>query len=133
MGRYHDPRHRPGGGRRPGTRHYYYSSKEELLDAVTNPPEAWLESIRATNAHPVRERGQAIARNVIWTWSHPDIREVLESILLTAAHEPRTREKLRAFLAASLLPAVAERTEGEERLLRASLIGSHVLGLVMLR
>ena len=52
---------------------------------------------------------------------------------MTAAHEPRTREKLRAFLAMSLLPAVAERIEGEERMVRASLIGSQVLGLIMLR
>jgi AcrR family transcriptional regulator len=117
----------------PALVHYYFSSKEELLDAVTNPPEAWLESIGATNSVPLRERGQAIVRNVIWTWSEPEIRDVLESILLTAAHEPRTREKLRTFLEASLLPAVAERTGGEERLLRASLIGSQVLGLVMLR
>jgi AcrR family transcriptional regulator len=117
----------------PALVHYYFASKEELLDAVTNPPEAWLESIRATNAQPPRARGEAIVRNVIWAWSQPEIREVLESILLTAAHEPRTREKLRAFLSASLLPAVAERIEGEERLLRASLIGSQVVGVIMLR
>jgi AcrR family transcriptional regulator len=117
----------------PALVHYYFSSKEDLLDAVTNPPDAWLESIRVTSSRPLRERGEAIVRNVIWTWAQPDIRDVLESILLTAAHEPRTREKLRAFLEASLLPAVAERIEGEERLVRASLIGSQALGLVMLR
>jgi AcrR family transcriptional regulator len=117
----------------PALVHYYFSSKEELLDAVTSPPEAWLESIRVTSSRPLRERGEAIVHNIIWTWSEPDVRDVLESILLTAAHEPRTREKLRAFLEASLLPSVAERIEGEERLLRASLIASQVLGLVMLR
>jgi hypothetical protein len=37
------------------------------------------------------------------------------------------------FLTASLLPAVAERVVGEERMLRAALIGSQVLGLIMLR
>jgi AcrR family transcriptional regulator len=117
----------------PALVHYYFSSKEELLDAVTTPPEEWLESIRAIGSTPLRERGEAIVRNVIWTWTQPEIREVLESTILTASHEPRTREKLRMFLTASLLPAVAERIEGEERMLRASLIGSQVLGLVMLR
>ena len=117
----------------PALVHYYFSSKEELLDAVTTPPEEWLESIRATSAAPLRERGEAIVRNVIWTWQQPEIREVLESTILTAAHESRTREKLRGFVTMSLLPAVAERIEGEERMLRASLIGSQVLGLVMLR
>lgn len=117
----------------PALVHYYFASKEELLDSVTTPPAEWIESIRETVAVPLRERGEAVVRNVIWTWEQPQIREVLESILLTAAHEPRTREKLRAFLTASLLPAVAERIEGEERMLRASLIGSQVLGLVWLR
>jgi AcrR family transcriptional regulator len=113
--------------------HYYFSSKEELLDAVTNPPPAWLESIQVTNSVPLRERGESIVRNVVWSWSQPEIADVLGSILETAAHEPRTREKLRAFLTAGLLPAIADRIDGEERLLRASLIGSQVLGLVMLR
>ncbi len=117
----------------PALVHYYFSSKEELLDAVTTPPEEWLEAIRATSASPLRTRGEAIVRTVIWTWTQPEIREVLESIILTASHESRTREKLRAFLTSSLLPAVAERIEGEERLLRAALIGSQVLGVVMLR
>ena len=117
----------------PALVHYYFSSKEELLDAVTTPPPEWLESIRDTVASPLRDRGDAIVRNVIWTWAQPEIREVLESILLTASHETRTREKLRTFVTASLLPAVAERIEGDERMLRASLIGSQVLGLVMLR
>ena len=72
-------------------------------------------------------------RNVIWGWTQPTISETLGSILMTAAHEPRTREKLRAFVTASLLPAIADRIEGEERLLRASLIATQVVGLVMMR
>jgi AcrR family transcriptional regulator len=117
----------------PALVHYYFASKEALLDAVTNPPQAWIASITETAAVPLRERGEAIARNVIWTWSEPDVREALTAILLTAAHEPRTREKLKAFIAGSLLPAVAERIEGDERLVRASLIATQVLGLVMVR
>jgi AcrR family transcriptional regulator len=117
----------------PALIHYYFSSKEELLDAVTTPPAEWLASIEKTSSAPLAERGEAMVRNVAWAWSKPDIREVLESILVTAAHESRTRERLRAFIAASLLPAVADRVEGEERQLRATLIGSQVLGLVMLR
>ena len=53
---------------------------------------------------------------------------MLSSILMTAAHEPRTREKLRGFVTASLLPAIADRIEGEERLLSASLIATQVVG-----
>ena len=117
----------------PALVHYYFSSKEELLDASTMPPAEWLESIAQTNRVPVRQRGEAIVRNTIWAWAQPTIRETLGSILMTAAHEPRTREKLRAFIMANLLPAIADRIEDEERILRASLIASQVVGLVMMR
>jgi hypothetical protein len=82
---------------------------------------------------PLRERGEAIVRNVVWSWSQPDIREVVSSILQTAAHEPRTREKLRAYITANLLPAVGGRLDERDRELRASLVASQVLGLLMLR
>ena len=117
----------------PALVHYYFSSKEALLDAVTTPPAEWLASIQATNSVPLRERGEAIVRNVVWSWSQPDIREVISSILQTAAHEPRTREKLRAYITANLLPAVGGRLDERDRELRASLVASQVLGLLMLR
>ena len=117
----------------PALVHYYFSSKEALLDAVTTPPAEWLASIQATNSVPLRERGEAIVRNVVWSWSQPDIREVVSSILQTAAHEPRTREKLRAYITANLLPAVGGRLDERDRELRASLVASQVLGLLMLR
>jgi AcrR family transcriptional regulator len=117
----------------PALVHYYFSSKEELLDASTNPPERWVASIHQTNLGPLDARGEAIVRNLVWSWSQPDISEVLSSILMTAAHEPRTREKLRATLTLGLLPAVADTLDADERMLRASLVASQVLGVIMLR
>jgi AcrR family transcriptional regulator len=117
----------------PALVHYYFASKEALLDAATTPPPEWIASIQATNATPARGRGEAIVRNMLWTWSQPQIRDVLISILLTAAHEPRTREKLRATVAATLLPAIAQQVDDEERLVRASLISSQLIGAAMLR
>ena len=118
----------------PALVHYYFSSKEELLDAVDDAARG-VARVDPRDQRALRcGRG---ARRSCETSSgpgaQPDIREVLESTILTAAHEPRTREKLRTFLTASLLPSVAERIEGEERLVRASLIGSQVVGVVMLR
>lgn len=117
----------------PALVHYYFSSKEALLDAVTNPPPEFLAAIQATNARPLRERGAAIVGTVIWGWTEPDVRDVLMSIILTAAHDPRTREKLRAVVTGSILPSVADRLDDEERSLRAALVGSQVIGLIMIR
>jgi AcrR family transcriptional regulator len=117
----------------PALVHYYYGSKEELLDASTMPPPEWLQAIADTHEGPLRSRGERILRNTMWSWTQPGVREVLSSILLIAAHEPRTREKLRGFITTSLLPAVAERLPEEERTERAALVASQVFGLVMMR
>jgi AcrR family transcriptional regulator len=117
----------------PALVHYYFGSKAALLDASTMPPAEWVASIVRANAQPLAARGEAIVRNLVWTWAQPQIRQVLGSILLTAAHEPRIREKLRTFMTAGLLPAVADRLDDEQRLVRASLISSHLFGLTMMR
>jgi AcrR family transcriptional regulator len=117
----------------PALVHYYFASKEALLDASTMPPAEWVASIGRANAQPLGARGQAIVRNLVWTWAQPQIMQVLGSILLTAAHEPRIREKLSTFMTTGLLPAVADRLDDERRLVRASLISSHLFGLTMMR
>ena len=117
----------------PALVHYYFASKAALLDASTTPPKEWVASIGRTNAQPLAARGEAIVRNLVWTWGEPQIMQVLGSILLTAAHEPRTREKLTSFMTAGLLPAVAAQLDDEQRLVRAALISSHLLGLTMMR
>jgi AcrR family transcriptional regulator len=117
----------------PALVHHDFDSKEELLDASTMPPVEWIATLQEIPSVPVRERGEAILRRVIWAWTRPEIREVLRSILLTAAHEQRTRQKLRAFFAATLLPAVAGRFDEPERNLRASLVAAQVSGLIMIR
>jgi AcrR family transcriptional regulator len=117
----------------PALVHYYFDSKEQLLDASTMPPAEWVAKLQEIPSVPVRERGEAIVRRVIWAWTRPEIREVLRSILLTAAHEERIRQKLRAFFAATLLPAVSGRFDEPERNLRASLVASQVSGAIMIR
>lgn len=117
----------------PALVHYYFDSKEQLLDASTMPPAGWVATLQEIPSVPLRERGEAIVRRVIWAWTRPEIREVLRSILLTAAHEERTRQKLRAFFAATLLPAVGGRFDEPERNLRASLVAAQVSGVIMIR
>jgi AcrR family transcriptional regulator len=113
--------------------HYYFDSKEQLLDASTMPPAEWVAKLQEIPSVPLRERGEAILQRVMWAWTRPEIRDVLRSILLTAAHEERTRQKLRLFFSATLLPAVAGRFDEPERNLRASLVAAQVTGLIMIR
>lgn len=118
----------------PALVHYYFGSKEELLDASTTLPPEWIESVRSAVATPVRRRGEAIVRNVLRVWKDPELSEVWRSLVLTAAHEPRTREKLVALVSTSLVPAVEGDLRGDdERRLRASLVAAQMMGVIMMR
>jgi AcrR family transcriptional regulator len=117
----------------PALVHYYFKSKEELLAAATTPPEAFFESVRAAMAVPVERRGEAILQNAIEQWSDERTGTTLRSIFLTAAHEPRTLERLRAVLTTSLIGAMADELDDDARLLRAVLISSQMVGFIMVR
>lgn len=117
----------------PALVHYYFDSKEALLDASTTLPPEWIEMVRNAAAAPVRRRGEAIVRTVQGIYSNPELAEVLRSLLLTAAHEPRTHQKLVFIMSAILVPAVAAELQGEERELRASLASTQIIGLAMVR
>jgi Bacterial regulatory proteins, tetR family len=72
----------------PALVHYYFSSKEELLDASTMPPEPWIAPVHRTSLVPLRERGRGDRLQ-------PDLG-------LGTAGDPRGPER-------SWRPAVAER------------------------
>lgn len=117
----------------PALVHYYFASKTDLLAACTEPPARWLERIGSVLALPIEERGAAIVESMIWAWSDPEIAPVLRAIVLIAANEPRTHERLQAIVSLSLIGAVADHLPDDERMLRASLVTSQVLGLSFVR
>ena len=70
---------------------------------------------------------------MIASWEQPETEEVLRSTILAAAHEPIARQRLAANFAAHILDAVSSRLDDDERFLRASLAGSQIVGLAMVR
>src|SRR4029077_12089634 len=87
----------------PALVYHYFGSKEALLDAATNPPPRWLESVATTWTTPVDELGAALLRLMLGAWVDDEIGQVLRAVLLTAAHDETTREKLRRVVESSLM------------------------------
>lgn len=58
---------------------------------------------------------------------------MLLAVLLTAAHEPSTREKLARSIAGQLMGPGLERLTTEDRELRAGLVASQLFGFMMMR
>ncbi|WP_156687104.1 TetR/AcrR family transcriptional regulator [Mycobacterium sp. Marseille-P9652] len=117
----------------PALIYHYYGSKEGLLDAATAPPQKWLDSVAATWAAPRIELGRSLIRTVLTAWTDEDVGPALRAVVLTAAHEPRTREKLRLIVERGLIGGSTLGGDEHERLRRSGLIASQLIGFALLR
>lgn len=117
----------------PALVYHYFGSKEALLDAATTPPQRWLESVAATWTTPEPEVGAALLRLMLGAWADDEIGPVLRAVLLTAAHESATREKLRRIVETSLMGVSRLGVDEHDRKVRSGLIASQIMGLAMMR
>jgi AcrR family transcriptional regulator len=117
----------------PALVYHYFGSKEALLDAATTPPQRWLENVAATWKAPRAELGAALLRLMLGAWADDEIGPFLGAVLLTAAHEQSTREKLRLVVERSLIGVSQLGVDEYDRLVRSGLISSQIMGLAMMR
>ncbi|TFV56058.1 TetR/AcrR family transcriptional regulator [Mycobacterium sp. PS03-16] len=117
----------------PALVYHYFGSKEGLLDAATDPPQRWLESVARTWATPPAELGAALLRLMLGAWADEEIGPVLRAVLLTAAHDETTREKLRRVVEGSLIGVSQLGTDQRDRQRRSGLISSQIMGLALMR
>lgn len=117
----------------PALVYHYFSSKEGLLDAATNPPQRWLENVAKTWTTPVPQLGSALLRLMLSAWADDEIGPVLRAVLQTAAHEASTREKLRRVVEGQLMGVSQLGADEADRMKRSGLISSQIMGLAMMR
>lgn len=117
----------------PALVYHYFGSKEALLDAATEPPQRWLDSVAATWTTPQGELGAALLRLMLGAWADEEIGPVLRAVLLTAAHDESTRGKLRSIVEAGLMGVSQLGVDERDRLVRSGLISSQIMGLAMTR
>jgi len=117
----------------PALVYHYFGSKEALLDAATTPPQRWLDAVASTWTTPVDELGAALLRLMLGAWADEEIGPVLRAVLLTAAHDETTREKLRKIVESSLMGVSQLGADKRDRQVRSGLISSQVMGLAMMR
>ena len=117
----------------PALIYHYFGSKEGLLDAATTPPQKWLDSVAKTWATPKAGLGEQLIRNVLNIWTDEDVGPALRAVVLTAAHEPKTCEKLRLIVESGLIGGSTLGDDEGERLRRSGLIASQLIGFALLR
>jgi AcrR family transcriptional regulator len=112
---------------------YYFKDKSALLQACLQPPPGYLEGIAAVMHTPLRRRGAALVLTLLTAWNNPPMATVLRSIILTASHEPVALQRLQQMFRNSMIGAVADSLDDDERLVRAGLVASQLVGLSMTR
>ena len=117
----------------PALVYHYFGSKEALLDAATDPPQRWLEAVARTWTTPVGQLGAALLRLRLGAWIDDEIGPVLRAVLLTAAHDETTREKLRRVVESSLMGVSQLGVDERDRKVRSGLISSQIMGLALMR
>ena len=117
----------------PALVYHYFGSKEGLLDAATNPPPKWLESVAKVWTTPTDQLGAALITLLLASWADDEIGPTLRAILQTAAHEPSTREKLRRVVEGSLMGVSALGSDERDRLTRSGLVASQMMGFALMR
>ena len=117
----------------PALVYHYFGSKGGLLDAATNPPQKWLESVAKVWTTPIDQLGAALITLLLASWADDEIGPTLRAILQTAAHEPSTREKLRRVVEGSLMGVSGLGGDERDRLIRSGLISSQMLGFALMR
>jgi AcrR family transcriptional regulator len=112
---------------------YYFTDKAGLLDAALVPPPAWGRAIAGGAGAPLRARGAVLVKTMLDSWADPGIAEFLRSAILVAAHEPIALQRFTSVFAVNVLAAVSAQLPDEERLLRASLASTQIVGLAIMR
>jgi AcrR family transcriptional regulator len=117
----------------PALVYHYFGSKEGLLDAATNPPQKWLESVAEVWTTPIEQLGAALITLLLASWADDEIGPTLRAVLQTAAHEASTREKLRRIVEGSLMGVSELGSDERDRLVRSGLISSQMMGFALMR
>ena len=112
--------------------HFFGSKQRLFLAAMDLPfePEAVLPAILAGNRRAVGER---FARFIVGVLEDEQARSVLTGMVRAAASEPEAARMLRELVSRRVVGSIAATLGEEDAELRATLVGSQIVGLVMAR
>lgn len=112
---------------------HYFRSKQELFLAVVELPFDPAAVLPGLLAGDRRKVGERLARLFMSALDDVDARNRWTSMIRAAASEPAAARMLREILTQRVFGPLAETLGVEDAQLRATLVGSQVVGLVMAR
>ena len=112
---------------------HFFGSKRELFAAVTALPFDLDEAMPRIVAGPRSKLGERLAEWLLDVLDDPESRRAITGIVRAAASEPEANRAAREVVSSRVLVPIAEAIDADEPKLRASLINSQMVGLIMAR
>jgi AcrR family transcriptional regulator len=112
---------------------HYFGSKQKLFLAVMELPFDPGRELPPLLAGPRSQAGLRLARFAVGVMEDPRARTVLIGILRAAASEPEAARLTRELIAGQIVAAFSESLTVDQPELRANLVASQVVGLVIAR
>lgn len=113
--------------------HHYFGDKEALFSAALDLPGRPADLIGGVLASGLDGAGLRLATLYLGLWEHPDVRPRLVALVRAAVTEEHAAAILRGFVGETIVRHVAAHLDGPDRELRATLMGSHLVGAMVLR
>jgi AcrR family transcriptional regulator len=112
---------------------HFFGSKEKLFASVTALPFELEEALTQIVDGPRSGLGRRLAEFLLGVLEDPESRRAITSIVRAAASEPEAARAARELVTARVLVPIAKRLDADRPELRASLINSQMVGLIMAR
>jgi AcrR family transcriptional regulator len=117
----------------PALVHHFFGSKQKLFLSVTEFPFQPEDVMADVLAGRRSQAGLRLARILLGRWENPEAREILTGILRAAASEPEAAQMARELFTERVRDAIVDSLGVDDAPLRANLIASHSIGLLMAR
>lgn len=111
----------------------FFGSKEGLLTAALTLAMSPAERLAQATAGSPETLGERMIGYFFSVWEEPPHRDVMVGMIRSACTNDRAASLLQRFIAGEILTRLADTVDGTEARLRASMAGSQLVGLALVR
>ena len=113
--------------------HHYFGTKQRLFVAAMEFPVDAFAVVPQLLAGPPDQVGERLVRFALEMWEQPAVRPMLLGVIRSATTDPVAAALLRGLLAEGPFHALASAIDRRDADLRATLVGSQLVGLALAR
>jgi len=117
----------------PALVHHYFGTKQDLFVAAVQLPINPVPQLMAVLAEDPGRTGHRIVEVFLSVWDHAADQSPLLALIRSAVGDERAAAMLREFITEEVLGQLAHRLGSPDARLRATLVGSQLIGLAMAR